>query len=139
MTSYLTSPAAVRALSEGRGPKKVLLTVPYLNAPYRAPRAQAAVEEDLPVFKARATACCPMTNREVLAGWVEAFHQAIGSREFRPSELGDFLVRLGWAAKNIEAGRAQLLRRLYFSGKVEQVVAGHGKAEGVWKFSGGGR
>ena len=140
---HLSSLSAVRALSEGHAPKRVLKTEPFVDGPFAAPRATSTWEDDNPpVYKTNLAASdrC-FTASSTITAWVEEFRQHVGAREFKTSELAGFLVARGWKAKHPRPGASDLLRRLSWDlprrkALVEAVSESRGRgSDVVWKFT----
>jgi len=140
---HLSSLSAVRALSEGHAPKRVLKTEPFVDGPFAAPRATSTWEDDNPpVYKTNLAASdrC-FTASSTITAWVGEFRQHVGAREFKTSELAGFLVARGWKAKHPRPGASDLLRRLSWDTPrrkaVVEAVSGESRGRGsdvVWKF-----
>ncbi len=86
MTAAEQSLAAVRALSEGRAPKKFLRTAPLQD--YKAPLARRPALEPLPVFAGRKT-------YGPIRPWLEKF-RATQPGLFTGAQFHDWLLRRGY-------------------------------------------
>jgi hypothetical protein len=126
----IDSTEQVRALSEHRAPRRYLCTVPVQV--FAVPPAPPAAFV-LPVALMTPP---PATRTHVASGVAINLAMDLFQRsdpgEFTANDCTEFLLKAGWRNRNPLVCVVQKLRRLYFSGEVEEVSrAGR---EIVWRF-----
>lgn len=124
---------AVRALSEGRGPRRVLRTVPFV--PFTAPvaRAKAAYEDRLVLPLPTERKGAPRGAASPINGLMDQFRASRPGR-FTARICAQFLLTAGWAADTNEAERnvATKLRSLCRAGQVVEI--GKSGRQILWRF-----